>query len=123
VVVLRGAPLAVSSQLDCGCGLDTVVVALVRRKVMHQHREDRVKAVVMAGWSSTGCHCIFKTFHRCFVNIYRYGSKPPARNGVLESVTFVHIVTSILVNDSFFLPKLFVSIVHFFFSLLTSVIY
>ena len=39
------------------------------------YREDRVKAVVIGRWSSMGCHCIFKIFHRCFVNIYRYGFK------------------------------------------------
>jgi len=38
---------------------------------------------------SIGCHCIFKTFHRCFVNIYRIGFKSPARNGDLKSTSFV----------------------------------
>jgi len=56
---------------------------------------------------STGCHCIFKTFHRRFVNIYRYGFRSPARNGDLKSVSLVHIVTSILVNDSFFFAQAF----------------
>ena len=40
-----------------------------------------------------GCHCIFQTFHRCFVNIYRYGIKSPARNGGLKSMSLVHTVT------------------------------
>ena len=44
---------------------------------------------------------IFKTFYRCFVNIYWYGLKSPARNKNLKSVRFVHIVTSILVNQFF----------------------
>ena len=73
---------------------------------------DRVKVVVIAGWSSTGCHCIFKTFRRCFLNIYRYGFKSPARNGELKFMSFVHIVTSILVNDSFFAQTFFVSIIQ-----------
>ena len=63
--------------------------------------------VVIAEWSLAGCHCIFKTFHRYFVNIYRYGFMSPARNGDLKTVSLVHDVTSILVNDSFFLLKLF----------------
>ena len=70
-------------------------------------REDRVKVVVIAGWLSTGRHCIFKTFHRCFVNIYRYGVKSPARTEALKSMSSVHIVTSILVNDSFFCSSFF----------------
>ena len=74
---------------------------------MHWHREDRVKVVVIAGWSSTGCHCIFKTFHRCFVNIYRCGFESPARNGELKSMSFVHSVSSILVDNSFFCPSFF----------------
>jgi len=36
-------------------------------------KRDRVKVVMIAGWSSSGFHRIFKTFHQCFVNIYRYG--------------------------------------------------
>jgi len=44
-----------------------------------------------------GYNCICKTFHRCFVNIYRYGFKSPARNGDLKSMSFVYIVTSISV--------------------------
>jgi len=79
----------------------------VKQKVMHQNREDRVKVVVVARWSSTVCHCIFKTFHRCFVNIYRCGLKSPARNGDFEISYFVHIVTSISANDSFLSLKLF----------------
>jgi len=35
VVVLRGARLTVLQQLDCGHGLDTGVVAIVKQKVMH----------------------------------------------------------------------------------------
>jgi len=35
VAVLRGARLAVLYQLDCGRGLDTGVVALVKQKVIH----------------------------------------------------------------------------------------
>jgi len=54
-----------------------------------------------------GCHCIFKIFHRCVVNIYRYGFKSPARNGDLKSMSFVHMVTSILVDDSFFCSSFF----------------
>ena len=99
-------------------GYWTGVVSSIKQKVMHWHREDRVKVVVITGWSSTGCHCIFKTFHRCFVNIYRYGFKSPARNWDLKSMSFVHIVTSILVTDSFFLLKLFVSIIKYFSSLI-----
>jgi len=57
--------------------------------------------------ASTRCHCIIKAFRRCFMNIYRYGFKSPARNGDLKSMSSVHIVTSILLNDSFFLLKLF----------------
>jgi len=34
-VVLRGARLAVLQQLDCGHGLDTVVVASVKQKGIH----------------------------------------------------------------------------------------
>ena len=64
--------------------------------------------VVIAGCSSTGFHSIFKTFHRCLVNIYQYGIKSPARNGDLESMSFVPIVTSILVGDSFFAQAFFV---------------
>jgi len=41
------------------------------------------------------------------VNIYRYGFKTPARNLDLKSKSFVHIVTSILGDDSFFLLMLF----------------
>jgi len=70
--------------------------------------------VVIAAWSSMGCHCIFKTLHLCFVNIYRHGD--------LKPMSFAHIVTSILDNDSFLLLRLFfVSItqilqfVHLFF--------
>ena len=74
---------------------------------MPQHREDRAKVVVIAGWSLAGCHCIFKTFHRCFVNFYRYGFKSPERNGDLKSMSFVHNVTSILVNDSLFFAQAF----------------
>jgi len=66
-----------------------------------KHREDRVKVVVIVGWLSTGFHCILKTFHRCFVNIYRYGFKSSAGNGDLKSVSFVPIVTSILIDDPF----------------------
>jgi len=62
---------------------------------------NHVKVVVIAGWSSKGCHCIFKTFYWCLVNIYRYGFKSPARNRDLKSMSFVHIVTSMLVDDSF----------------------
>ena len=82
--------------------------------------------VVIAGWSSTGCHYIFKTFHWCFVNIQ---FKSPARNGDLKSMSFVHIVKSILVNDSFFGPSFFfanninTSVRSFDFSLLTKVLY
>ena len=47
------------------------------------------------------CHWIFKTFHRCFVNIYRYGFKSIPRRD-LKSMHFVHNLTSILVNHSFF---------------------
>jgi len=85
---------------------------------------------VVAGWSSTGCHCIFKTFHRCFVNIYRYGFKSPARNGDLKSMSFVLNVTSILVNDSFFFCSSFfcfnntnTSVRSFIFFLLTTLLY
>jgi len=46
VVVLLGARLAVLKQLGCGCGLNTGLVALVKQKVMCQHREDYVKVVV-----------------------------------------------------------------------------
>jgi len=74
------------------------------------------------------CRCIFKTFHRCFVNIYRHGFKSLARRD-LKSMHFVHVVTFILVNHSFFAEAFFVSIikilqfVHLFFSLLTTVFY
>ena len=76
-----------------------------------------------------GCHCIFKAFHRCFVNIYRYGFKSPARNGDLKSMSFVHDVASVLVNESFFAQAFFVSMiqilhfVHLFFSLFTTDLY
>ena len=38
------------------------------------------------------------------MKIYRYGFKFPARNGnvKLQSMSVVHIVTSVLVDDSFF---------------------
>jgi len=77
----------------------------------------------------TGYHCMFKTFHRRFVNIYRCSFKPTARNGDLKSMGFVHIVTSILVDDSFCLLKLFcfnntnTSVRSFTFILLTTVLY
>ena len=84
---------------------------------------------VIARWSSTGCHCIFKTLHRCFVNIYGYGFESPARNGDLKSVHFVHIVTAICSWRFVFLLKLFwfnntnTSVRSFIFSLLTTVLY
>ena len=74
----------------------------MKQKIIHLHGEDRVEVIVIAEGSSTGCHCITKTFHRCFVSIYRYGFKSPARNGDFKSMSFVHIVTSILVNNSIF---------------------
>jgi len=47
------------------------------------------------------------------MNIYRYGFKSPARNGDLKSMSSVHIVTSILVTDSFFFAQaFFVSIIQ-----------
>jgi len=39
-------------------------------------------------------------------------SKSPERNGDLKSMSFVHIVTSILVNDSFLDQDFFVSILQ-----------
>jgi len=60
VVVLRDARLAVLQLLDCGHGQDTRMVALVKQKVMHYQWEDRVEVVVIAGWSSPVCHCMFK---------------------------------------------------------------
>ena len=45
---------------------------------------------------------MFKTLRPRFVNICRYGFKSQARNEDLKSMNFFHIVTSILVNDSFF---------------------
>ena len=87
--------------------------------------KDRVKVAVIEG----GCHCVFKTFHRCFVNIYRYDFKSPARDGDLKSTSSLHIVTSILDNDSFFYSSLFcfnttnTSIRSFIFSLLKTFIY
>ena len=74
-----------------------------------------------------GCHCVFKIFHRCFVNIYRYGFKTPARNRDLKLMSFVHIVMSILVYDSFFCSSFFcfnntnTSVRSFTFSLLITV--
>jgi len=75
------------------------------------------------------CHCIFKSFHRCFANIYRYGFKTPATNGDLKLMSFVHIVTSILAKDSFFCSSFFcfnnkiLQLVYLFFSLFTTVLY
>jgi len=37
----------------------------------------------------------------------RNSFKSPARNGDLKSMSFIHIVTSMLVDDSYFLLKLF----------------
>jgi len=74
------------------------------------------------------CHCIFKTFHRCFVNIYRHGFKSLARID-LKSMHFVHVVTSILVNHSYFCWSCFCFnnantwIRSYIFSLLTTVFY
>jgi len=42
--------------------------------------ESPLFGTVLDKWLKTGCHRIFKTFHRCFVHIYRYGFKSPARN-------------------------------------------
>jgi len=72
------------------------------------------------------CHCIFKTFHRCFVNIYWGGFKSPARNGELKSMSFVHIVTSILGCRFVFLFQLYkhcTSVRSFFFPINDSFIY
>jgi len=49
VALLRGVRLAVLQQLDCGRGLDTGLVVLVKQKVMHYHRGDSIKVVVIAG--------------------------------------------------------------------------
>jgi len=40
-----------------------------------------------------GFHCTFKTFHRCFVNIYPYDFMSPARNGDLEYIENVCFVS------------------------------
>jgi len=62
--------------------------------------------------SVPGYHCIFKTFRRCFVNVYRYYFKYPARN-----------------EDLFFCSSFFcfnntnTSVRSFIFSLLTTVLY
>jgi len=61
---------------------------------------------VIAGRSLTACHGIFKIFHRDFVNIYRQCFNSPARNVDLKPMSSLHIMTSILVDDSFFLVKL-----------------
>ena len=65
------------------------------------------------------------------MNIYRQGFKSPARNEDLKSMSFVHILTFILVDGSFFifLKLFFVSIikilyfVHLFFSINDSFVY
>ena len=83
----------------------------MKQKVMH----DITIGKTASKWSSTGFHCILKTFHRCFFNIHRYVFKSPARNGDLHSMSFVHIVTSMLVNDSFFFTQaFFVSVTQIF---------
>ena len=52
-----------------------------------EYREDRVKVVVIAGGVVDGVplyNIIFKTFHQCFVNIYRYGFKVFSKKWRLE---------------------------------------
>jgi len=52
-----------------------------------EYREDRVKVVVIAGVVVDGVllyNIIFETFHRCFVNIYRYGFKVSSKKWRLE---------------------------------------
>jgi len=78
----------------------------------YQMEDCVIKVVEIARRPSTGCRCVFRSFHRCVVNIYRYGFKSPARHGDLKSVSFVHIVTSILVNDSFLCSSFFVSMIQ-----------
>ena len=91
-------------RLECQISLKSLPLNLLaesspEQKVMHQHGgEDRVKVVVIAQWSSTGCHCIFKTFHRCFVNIYQYGFKSPARNGSSRTVRRRDVSAMVVAN-------------------------
>jgi len=52
-----------------------------------EYREDRVKVVVIAGVVVDGVplyNIIFETFHRYFVNIYRYGFKVSSKKWRLE---------------------------------------
>ena len=105
VVVLRGARLAVLQQ-DSRWRNKRQCISI--GKCLGPRYGSRDSEVVV-----DGVPLYIQNILRWFVNIYRYVFKPPARNRDLKSMSFVHIVTSILVNDSFFFAQaLFVSVIQ-----------
>jgi len=60
-----------------------------------------------SNYATYGCHCMFKTFHGSFCGHLSIWFQASSKKWRLEINNFVHYVTFTLVNDSFFLLKLF----------------